>query len=232
MATNQKLSEALKGNTNAAKNHVKKAIAGVSAAASSAGTKISGALSSASDKAGAKISGALSAAGDKAVSAALTGRRMYNDRATIAKGAKAGAKIGGAIGAAKGAVKSGIAGARAGKQASDKLQSAKAKLSNSPLAGTRLGKAVGVNKPDNSVKGRVKAAAGNIKQDAKYALSGAKAAAKVGSATGRATGTVTGAVKGAKAGNAVAMGVRRAKGEVAALKTRVNSAIKSKKASN
>ena len=216
MATNQKLSEALKGNTNAAKNHVKKAIAGVSAAASSAGTK---------------ISGALSAAGDKAVSAALTGRRMYNDRATIAKGAKAGAKIGGAIGAAKGAVKSGIAGARAGKQASDKLQSAKAKLSNSPLAGTRLGKAVGVNKPDNSVKGRVKAAAGNIKQDAKYALSGAKAAAKVGSATGRATGTVTGAVKGAKAGNAVAMGVRRAKGEVAALKSRVNSAIKSKKTS-
>ena len=231
MATNQKLSEAMKGNTNAAKNHVKKAIAGVSAAASSAGTKISGALSSAGDKAGAKISGALSSAGDKAVSAALTGRRMYNDRATIAKGAKAGAKIGGAIGAAKGAVKSGIAGARAGKQTSDKLQGAKAKLSNSPLAGTRLGKAMGVNKPDTSVKGRVKAAVGNVKQDAKLALAGAKAGAKVGAATGRATGTVTGAVKGAKAGNAAAMGVRRVKGEVAALKTRVNSAIKSKKTS-
>ena len=211
MATNQKLSEALKGNTNAAKNHVKKAVSAVQKGASAAGAKISGALRS---------------AGDKATSAALTGRRMYNDRATIAKGAKAGATIGGAVGAAKGAVKSGITGAKAGKQASDKLQSATAK-------GNSIANKFGMGtKPDNSLKGKAKAAVDNVKQDAKFALAGAKAGAKVGAATGRATGTVTGAVKGAQAGNAAAMGVRKVKGEVAALKSRVNSAIKSKKVSN
>ena len=206
MATNQKLFEALKGNTNAAKNHVKKAVASVSAAASSTGAKISGALRS---------------AGDKATSAALTGRRMYNDRATIANGAKAGAKVGGAVGAATGAAKGALKGAQAGKAASDAAQSAKAK-------GNSIANKFGMGtKPDNSMKGKAKAAIDNVKQDAKFALAGAKAGAKVGAATGRATGTVTGAVKGAKAGNAAAMGVRKAKGAAAVLKSKA-SALKKK----
>ena len=212
MATNQKLSEALKGNTNAAKNHVKKAVSAVQKGASAAGAKISGALRS---------------AGDKATSAALTGRRMYNDRATIAKGAKAGATIGGAVGAAKGAVKSGITGAKAGKQASDTLQNAKAKLSNSSFAKTKIAGAMGVKPADTSLKGRVKSAVDNVKQDAKFAAKGASMGAKAGAKVGRATGTVSGAVKGAKAGNAAAMGVRKAKGEVAVLKSKA-SALKKK----
>ena len=211
MAMNQKLSEAMKGNTNAAKNHVKKAVASVSAAASSAGAKVSGALRS---------------AGEKATSAAAAGRRMYDDRATIAKGAQVGAKVGGAVGAATGAAKGALKGARAGSAASDAAQSAKAK-GNSIANKFGMGK-----KPDNSFKGKAKAAVDNVKQDAKFAYTGAKAGAKAGAATGRATGTVTGAVNGAKAGNAAAVGVRKVKGGAAALKSRVSSTFKSKKASN
>jgi uncharacterized protein YcfJ len=173
--------------------------------------------------AGAKISGALSSAGDKAISAAVTGRRLVNDREAIAKGMRAGAKIGGAVGAATGAAKGALRGARAGKAASDAAQSVKAK-------GNSIANKFGMGtKPDNSMKGKAKAAIDNVKQDAKTAFKGAKLGAQAGAKIGRATGTVSGAAKGAQLGARAAVGARQVKTEARILKSKVSSAIKPKK---
>lgn len=191
MVMNSKLSQALRGNTNAAKNHVKKMVEGGKSLASDIKSTIKGTPGNNGIKqagkdiaAAAKRVGGAFASTAKAAGAAASNTLVQKKANTFAgkvgakigglaesasmrasgalAGAKAGAKVGKFVGGTKSAVKGAITGAKLG----NKAGGIAAKISKAgENAGTRRGDAIArtASAGISKVKAAGKAAIGNAK---------------------------------------------------------------------